>query len=89
MLGLSAQRLSRVDPGTVKHLLRTDNKRGYLRSARDAVAMVLLESLGRPVIVDGRPLVAVPRTLVESAVDALFGSGADSLRTGKHNTRKE
>jgi len=71
-LGLSSSRLSAVDRRAVTELLSKDNKRGYLRTDGETVAMVLLDALGSPVTADGRPLIGVPRALVESAIDELY-----------------
>ena len=71
-LGLDRTRLSTLDPAAVKRLLDTDNKRGYLNTTSEFVPMVLLKSLGSPAILDGRPLVAAPRELVDLAVDTLL-----------------
>jgi hypothetical protein len=61
-----------VDTGLVKRLLRTDNKRGYLGTDDDALAMVLLKALGTPARRGARPLVPVPLRAVEEKIDAVF-----------------
>lgn len=70
-LGVNRAKLSTVDLEVVKRLIRNDNKRGYLRSSSDDVAMVLLESLGTPATSLGKPLIPVPMSLVDSAIDRL------------------
>lgn len=72
-LGLERERLSSISAGSVKSLLRKDNKRGYIDTKDDAIAMVLLNSIGNAVKRDGRPLVSVPSSVVDSAVDSLLG----------------
>ncbi|MFD9948499.1 iron-containing alcohol dehydrogenase [Nonomuraea sp. NPDC059023] len=79
VLAFGRDRLRAVRPEAVKELLITDNKRGYLPLGDDEVAMVLLESIGRPVRSGGRPLVAVPRSVVDRAIEALWSSETTRL----------
>ncbi|MGY4644674.1 3-dehydroquinate synthase family protein [Cellulomonas sp. URHB0016] len=65
------------DPDRVRAVLATDNKRGYVRTSRDTVPMVLLEALGRPLADEhGRPLVPVPVDVVMSALDTVAAGSA-------------
>ncbi|MEV5568292.1 hypothetical protein AB0L54_36390, partial [Streptomyces sp. NPDC052196] len=73
-LSLTKTHLRTVAVESVKKLLITDNKRGYLPLGLDEAAMVLLESLGRPVQAHGRPLIAVSRQTVDRAIDALVAA---------------
>ncbi|MEU7663441.1 iron-containing alcohol dehydrogenase [Streptomyces lincolnensis] len=63
-------RIGAIDPMALEALLSTDNKRGYLRCADDEVAMVLLQSLGNPLVTGGSgyPLVPVRRGTLMSAL---------------------
>ncbi|WP_406739523.1 iron-containing alcohol dehydrogenase (plasmid) [Streptomyces sp. NBC_00853] len=72
-LGLDRGRLSSLSGSSVKSFLRKDNKRGYINTSDDSVAMVLLDSLGNPVKHNNRPLVSVPSSVVDSAIDSLLG----------------
>lgn len=72
-LKIDETKMAKVDLALVKKLLRTDNKRGYLRPGRDDLAMVLLRALGEPVTQEGRPLVPVPLAEVETKIDAVLG----------------
>jgi 3-dehydroquinate synthase/2-deoxy-scyllo-inosose synthase len=76
-LGIRRDRLSALSVRAVKDLLRADNKRGYLRCGDDHSPMVLLEDLGRPVMSQGRPLTAVPYSLLDAVVDRLL-AGEDN-----------
>lgn len=70
-LGLDRRTLNTIDRGEAIHAISSDNKRGYLECDTDSVPMVILESLGHPIVIDGRPLVAVPKSVVFDSVMAL------------------
>jgi 3-dehydroquinate synthetase len=64
----------RLDRNRLRAALAIDNKRGYLRCRDDEVPMVLLSSVGRPVVGSGgRPLVPVPLELVMGAFEVVAG----------------
>ncbi|XVU27896.1 3-dehydroquinate synthase family protein [Actinoplanes sp. CA-054009] len=70
----AATTLGDVDRAALSEVLEHDNKRGYLDQPASAVPMVLLSSLGLPVLhTDGRPLVAVPAKVVLDAFDSVAG----------------
>jgi 3-dehydroquinate synthetase len=62
-----------VDLDAAMHRVSCDNKRGYLRDARDCAPMVLLSDLGVPIWTGERPLVAVPIGLVDEVVRGMAG----------------
>lgn len=71
-LKIDDTKVAKVNLDLVKELLRTDNKRGYLRPGGDDLAMVLLRALGEPVTQQGRPLVPVPLAEVETKIDLVL-----------------
>lgn len=61
-----------IHPREVIEVLLNDTKRGYLSHApADAIAMVLLSAIGRPVWDGERPLSVVPVAVVAEAVSSL------------------
>jgi 3-dehydroquinate synthase/2-deoxy-scyllo-inosose synthase len=64
-----ADRFGRLDATAIRAALAADNKRGYARCRPEEIPMVLLESLGRPLLGDSRyPLVPVPEAVVMDAL---------------------
>lgn len=63
----------RLPPGVtvaaLMALLGADNKRGYLFTRRDQIAMILLDGLGVPAGPASRPLVLVDASLIQSCIE--------------------
>lgn len=53
-----------VESHQIMQRVMRDNKRGYLKASQDYAVMVLLSSLGQPVLTDGCPLTRVPADLL-------------------------
>lgn len=67
--GLTVRLPAGVTVAAVMTLLSMDNKRGYLCTRPDQVAMILLDGLGVPAGPVGRPLILVDATLIQSCIE--------------------
>ncbi len=80
-LGPAPAWMTAGDGDGVRAVLIHDNKRGYLDAPVDTVPMVLLESLGVPVIGErGFPLIPVPVDMAMEALRAVVSAAADRAR---------
>ncbi len=72
--GLTVRLPVGVTVAAVMALVRMDNKRGYVCTRPDQVAMILLDGLGVPAGPIGRPLILVDASLIQSCIeDCLAG----------------
>lgn len=66
-----------VTPAAVIRLALKDNKRGYVRTPPDRLAMILLEGIARPLGDPARPLTLVDVSLAAAVTErCIFGEGA-------------
>ena len=67
--GLTVRLPAGVTVAAVMALVSMDNKRGYLCTRPDQVAMILLDGLGVPAGPVDRPLVLVDASLIQSCIE--------------------
>lgn len=77
--GVSLQLPAGAETVEILEKVRSDNKRGHLAHGPDQVPMVLLADLGRPLRSSHLPLVPVPLSLVEEALEVIDCRAADRL----------
>lgn len=70
--GASAKIDSSIDPDTIVSIMKYDNKRGYINNENGSIHMVLLDSIGKPLINRGKLLTAVPDTVVRQAITKMY-----------------
>lgn len=58
-----------VTVSAVIAMVKADNKRGYVSGPEDSVAMILLDALGSPAVLNNRPLVHVDINLVRECIE--------------------
>jgi 3-dehydroquinate synthetase len=70
--GASTKLIDGINPDTILSIMKYDNKRGYINSQNGAVDMVLLDSIGKPLINGGKLITAVPDTVVRQAIMKVY-----------------
>lgn len=75
--GLTVRLPTGITVAAVMALLCTDNKRGYVCTRPDQVAMILLDGLGVPAGPVGRPLTLVDASLIQTCIEDCLTGGKD------------
>lgn len=80
--GLTVRLPAGITVAAVMALLCTDNKRGYVCTRPDQVAMILLDDLGVPAGPVGRPLILVDSSLIQTCIEDCLTEGRDIVFEG-------